>query len=305
MNGLIIINNEQGLSSGKIQKKIQRLKEEFSILKVDIDVVKNDGTLSFIEDGNIKINIKNNDFIIYLDKDKYLARLLFKAGYHLFVSADFIELCDDKMLTHIALSNHDIPMPKTIAGPLIFDSKRIKDISFLDKIEKELSYPLIIKGMFGSLGQNMRYVTNKEELISRFLEMSDQPIIFQQYISSSFGRSVRVMVVDQKIIGAFERYNPHDYRSNYSIDATSKPFLLDEKFTSLTNKIIDLLKIEYAGIDFLFGENEEPILCEINSNAFFEEFEKITQVNAAKAFATMVVDKIKKRKLNKEESVIN
>ncbi|NLB48979.1 MAG: hypothetical protein GX813_03985, partial [Erysipelotrichia bacterium] len=150
-----------------------------------------------------------------------------------------------------------------------------------------------------------RYVTNKEELISRFLEMSDQPIIFQQYISSSFGRSVRVMVVDQKIIGAFERYNPHDYRSNYSIDATSKPFLLDEKFTSLTNKIIDLLKIEYAGIDFLFGENEEPILCEINSNAFFEEFEKITQVNAAKAFATMVVDKIKKRKLNKEESVIN
>ena len=52
------------------------------------------------------------------------------------------------------------------------------------------------------------------------------------------------------------------------------------------------MHIEYAGIDLLFGENDEPILCEINSNAFFEEFEKVTGINAAAAFAEMVISKV-------------
>lgn len=297
MNGLIIINHEQGGAFGKVLKKLHRLEEEFSLLHVDIDVAHNDGTLAFIEDGKIKVNIGKYDFVIYLDKDKYLARLLTRAGYRLFVSAEFTELCDDKMLTHIALSNHDIPMPKTIAGPLIFDSKNIGDISFLEKIEKELGYPLVIKGAFGSLGQNMRYVSSRTELIVNFKEMAFQPIIFQQYISSSYGRSIRVIVVDKKIIGAFERYNPYDYRSNYSIHAISNPFILNEEFISLTNKISELLNIEYAGIDFLLGKNGEPILCEINSNAFFEAFEKITKINAAKTFVEMVINNVKKEKI--------
>ena len=57
-------------------------------------------------------------------------------------------------------------------------------------------------------------------------------------------------------------------------------------------KIANILKIEYAGIDLLFSENGDPILCEINSNAFFEEFEKVTNINVAKKFAEMVIRKV-------------
>ena len=45
-------------------------------------------------------------------------------------------------------------------------------------------------------------------------------------------------------------------------------------------------------VDFMFLETGEPILCEINSNAFFEEFEKVTGINVAKEYALMIKRKI-------------
>ena len=57
--------------------------------------------------------------------------------------------------------------------------------------------------------------------------------------------------------------------------------------------IIEEMNIDYAGVDLLFGENDEPILCEINSNSFFQEFEKVTKINVAKLFVEMVLEKLK------------
>ena len=113
MHGLIITNQELGHS----EYKINRFKEEFLKLGVSLDVVKNDGTLAEIKDNNIQLNIPKCDFIIYLDKDIYLARMLEKSGKRLFNRADFIKLCDDKILTFIKCADMGIKMPDTFAGP--------------------------------------------------------------------------------------------------------------------------------------------------------------------------------------------
>ena len=42
-------------------------------------------------------------------------------------------------------------------------------------------------------------------------------------------------------------------------------------------------------------KDKEPILCEINSNAFFEEFEKVTHLDVAKAVMDMVERKVNNR----------
>ena len=65
-----------------------------------------------------------------------------------------------------------------------------------------------------------------------------------------------------------------------------------EKYFTFAQDIADKLNIEYAGIDLVFDENEEPILCEINSNAFFEEFEKVTGLNVARAIVAMILKKM-------------
>ena len=101
MNGLIIVNQ----SIGHNQYKINRFLEEGDKLGIDLNVLINNGTTAKIENGEIVLSIPKYDFIIYLDKDIYLARILERQGYRLFNKADFIKLCDDKMLTLIRCAN--------------------------------------------------------------------------------------------------------------------------------------------------------------------------------------------------------
>lgn len=292
MNGIIICNQKIGHN----QYKIERFKEEFSKQGIKLEVFLNDGTLANIVDSEIKINLPKCDFIIYLDKDIYLARLLEKAGYRLFNKADFIKLCDDKVLTFIACANKGIRMPKTFAGPLMYRDLTEENFAFLKRVEKELGYPMVVKKVYGSLGEGVYLVNSYDELKKLYSEIFRNPILFQEYIPSSKGKSLRIMVIDQKVVGGFIRYNHVDFRSNFGETADGKTLDNPEKYFGFAQDIADKLQIEYAGIDLLVGEDDNPILCEINSNAFFEEFEKVTGINVAEK----VVDLIK-RKMNYEQ----
>ena len=292
MHGLIVTNQEIGHS----EYKINRFKEEFSKLGVYLGVVKNNGTLAEVKNNNIQLNIPECDFVIYLDKDIYLARMLEKSGKRLFNKADFIKLCDDKMLTFIKCADMGIKMPDTFAGPLVYTSIQEPHLEFLDTIIEKLGFPMVVKKVYGSLGEGVYLVQDKKELISLYEEICHSPVIFQRYVASSKGRSVRVIVIDGKVFGAFIRKNGGDFRSNFGTTAGSEQLENSEKYISFASKIAEKLDIEYAGIDLLDDADGEIVMCEINSNAFFEEFEKTTGLNVAKAFAEMVVRKVYEQK---------
>lgn len=289
MNGIIIVNQ----SIGHNQYKIDRFVPEFNKHGIKVDVFVNDGTLAEIKDGNIKINLPKADFVLYMDKDIYLARMLEKEGYRLFNNADFIKLCDDKVLTYIRCTNEGIRMIDTIAGPLVYvDELKEEHYNFLDKVVDTLGLPLIVKKVYGSLGEGVYIAKNKENLKEIYKNNYRNPLLFQKYINTSNGRSVRVLVIDHKIVGAFERYNPNDFRSNFGDKATSKKLENDEKIMNFAANIVQKLDILYAGIDLLYDENGDLILCEINSNAFFEEFEKVTGVDVAKLYVEMIFKEV-------------
>ena len=289
MNGIIIVNQ----SIGHNQYKIDRFVPEFNKRGINVDVFINNGTLAEIKNNNIVINLPKADFVLYLDKDIYLARMLEKAGYRLFNNADFIKLCDDKVLTYIRCANEGIRMIETIAGPLVYVNE-LEDshYKFLDEVVDRLGLPLIVKKVYGSLGEGVYIAKNKENLKEIYKEIYRNPLLFQKYINTSNGRSVRVLVVDHKIVGAFERYNPYDFRSNFGDKATSKQIENNAKIMEFAANIVQKLDILYAGIDLLYDENDEPVLCEINSNAFFEEFEKVTGIDVAKLYVDMVIKEV-------------
>ena len=289
MKGLIIVNQ----TIGHNQYKIDRLFEEASKRSILLEVFVNDGTLAEIINDEIVVNLPKADFVFYFDKDIYLARLLEKAGYRLFNRADFIKLCDDKMLTFIRCANEGIKMPKTIAGPLIYTDLNPCNFKFLDKVVKEIGLPMVVKKVYGSLGEGVYLVRTKEELINLYQEIYRNPILFQEYIKSSYGQSIRVLVINGKVFGSFNRINDRDFRSNFGSEASGKTIENPAKYHDFAQKIANKLQIEYAGIDLLINEDDQPILCEINSNAFFEEFEKVTGLNVASAILDMVEDKIK------------
>ena len=290
MNGLIVVNQ----SIGHNQYKIDRFLEEGSKLGIDLNVLINNGTTAKIENGEIVLSIPKYDFVIYLDKDIYLARILERQGYRLFNKADFIKLCDDKMLTLIRCANEGWPIIKTLPGPLVYtDELTEENYRFLDHVIEELGLPLVVKRVYGSLGEGVYLIDTKDKLKEFYKVNYRSPLLFEEYISSSKGRSLRAIVIDKKVIGIIERDNPADFRSNFGTTNFSTKVEKNEKCWRFAEKISQKLDIEYAGIDFLYDKNEEPILCEINSNAFFEEFEKTTNINVAKLFLEMIINKVK------------
>ena len=285
MKGFIFINSYYEREDYLYQAN--RLKEEFAKLGVSIDIIKNDDFSLIIENGEIISKYKEYNFCIYLDKDKYALSMLNKLGIRIYNPMDAILNCDDKVLTYIELAGHNIPMPKTLPGALCFvKDAKIKDTT-IDEIEK-LGYPLIAKESFGSLGKGVYLISNRDELIKKAEELKCMPHLFQENILTSFGKDVRVIVIGNKVVGAMLRQSNGDFRSNIAEGGHGAIYTLDAKAKALCEKVSKILNLDYCGIDLLFGK-DGPIICEVNSNAFFNTFEKVTNINVAKLYAEYIL----------------
>jgi len=271
-----------------------RLKEELNKLGVEVDIKPNSTDTAMILNDNIITFLHGYDFVIYLDKDKYTSSLIEKAGIRIFNSHEGIRICDDKMDTHIKLSGYGIKMPDTIAGLLCYNKDASIDdgISRVELVEKRLGYPCVIKENYGSLGTGVYCANNRNELLSYIKKIKCKAYLFQEMIVGSMGKDVRVIVIGGKAICAMQRNSTNDFRSNIELGGIAKPFELTQPFIEMSEKVAGILGLDYCGIDILYGDLGEPILCEVNSNAFFGAIERITGVNIAGKYAEYIFNKI-------------
>ncbi len=287
IRGLFITNQEIGHNA----YKIKRLEEEFTKAGVITKTIVNDGTLCSIVNNKIYFHLPKADFIIYLDKDKYLSTLLADTHYYILNRPDFLKLCDDKMMSYTQLVNHNIPIVDTIPAPLVYHKIVDADTPFLETIASRLGLPLVVKKVYGSLGEGVFLANNIAELKKIYSDLYRFPLVFQKYIHSSKGVSLRVLVINRQIVGAIKRINDTDFRSN-AINSRSELYSLKTNEKKIIKKIIKLFQIDYAGLDFAFDEDGSIRLLEMNSNAFFEQFEKTTGINVASLIVKMVLKKV-------------
>ena len=288
--GVIIINAYSSLASSVNQAT--RLKEEFEYLGVNIDIKRNVEFSSMVKGGKLASGFLDYDFCVYLDKDKYVSEILEKLGMRLFNKHDAIRVCDDKMRTYIALANNGVKVIDTIPGALCYTEDAIVQNAELNKIINELGLPMVVKQNYGSLGKGVYKVETFEELnlLANKLKMTEH--LFQKMITTSIGRDIRVIVIGKKVFACMERVSKTDFRSNIELGGEGKPFDLPISFVDVAEKVATLLDLDYCGIDILIGENNEPIVCEVNSNAFFGGIESVTNKNVAKAYAEYILNNI-------------
>lgn len=289
MKKVLIINNAYyDIDSYLYQSN--RLKTELEKLGATVVVRKNDFFASIIDGEKIVNFCRDYDFCVYLDKDKYISSMLEKSGLKLFNSHLAMVTCDDKMATYIALSGCGIRVPKTLPGLLCYTKNAKVSSSTLDIVERELTYPIIVKQSFGSLGKGVYKADNRQELQILAEKVMLTPHHFQECVSSSIGRDARVIVIGKKVVCAMERKSTVDFRSNIELGGVGVKMQLNDKFVSVCEKVATVLDLDYCGIDLLFGKNGEPIVCEVNSNAFFGGIEKVTGVNVAEIYAKYLLN---------------
>ena len=221
MRAIILINAYSGPEHSLYQSG--RLKEELEKRGVAADIRRNNFFAASLGDGGeVLSRLSGYDFCIYLDKDKYISRLLEKTGMRLFNPHAAVEACDDKMTTAICLSDAGIPMPKTLPGLLCYDpSERIADET-LDTVAAELGFPLIVKTSYGSLGKGVAKAEDREALRTLAEQVKCMPHLFQRCISSSYGRDIRAIVIGGKYVAAMERRarrSPRDVRKGSAAPA--------------------------------------------------------------------------------------
>lgn len=290
MKGCIIINGYSELESMLYQPK--RLKDELEKRGVDTDILRNRILLSEIKDGKTESAISEYDFCIYLDKDKYLLKSIENLGIPVFNGYDPIETCDDKMLTYLELSSLGYRVPDTVPGILCYDPNAEIKEDLIKDLEKRFGYPYIVKESFGSLGKGVFLIRNEEDAFSVCKRVKCSAHLFQEYIDTSYGKDVRVIVIGDRVIGAMIRSSDNDFRSNIENGGHAEPYQLNEEAEKLCIGIAKNLGLRYCGIDLLFTDDGFTI-CEVNSNAFFREFESVTGINVAGAYAEYIISALK------------
>lgn len=253
---------------------------------VAADVIKSNAVPAFIDGGDVKTNVKDYDFCIYLDKDLSVAYMLEKSGLKLFNSAEAIRLCDDKMLTYIALSGTGVKMPKTISSPLMY--KEADDPAFLDRVEAEIGYPVVVKKVYGSMGRGVFLAKNRAELEKLFNSLKLYPHLYQEYVGRGFGEDIRVITVGGRVAAAMRRVNENDFRSNIESGGRGETVILTDKQREIAEKVSKSLGLVYAGVDIIGGD----VLCEVNSNAFFKGIESVTGIDVADIYAKFLINRV-------------
>ena len=191
-------------------------------------------------------------------------------------SSDAIDNVKDKLYTHqiLAQSNLDIPKTMLLRHPI--------DVDF---VEKNIGFPVIVKKISGSYGRGVFLAENKKQLrqLVTMAELSKKSydIIIQEFVKDTWGKDLRVFVVNNKVVGCMMRQaTDEDFRANITRGGEGFPYEVNEQIEWLSSESSKALDLDIAGVDLLF-DNGGYKICEVNSNPGFEGMENFTKKNIA------------------------
>jgi gamma-F420-2:alpha-L-glutamate ligase len=201
-------------------------------------------------------------------------RHLERLGVQTFNSSQSIETVRDKLFTHQILAQSNLPVAKTMLAKFPVD---------IDAVEKHLGLPVVVKTISGSQGTGVFLCESRGhfEDLMQLVEAtkSNVNIIIQEFVSTSHGRDLRVMVVGGKAVACMKRTsNDGSFKANYTRGGSVESHELTPEIEWLSAEASRLLGLDIAGIDLLF-DGEHYKICEANSSPGFQGLESCHDIN--------------------------
>ena len=166
----------------------------------------------------------------------------------------------------------------------------------VDFVENNIGFPIIVKTLSGSFGAGVFLAENKRQFqdLIKLAEITSKSynIIVQEFIKDSWGRDIRVFVLNNKVVGCMMRQaTDDDFRANITRGGEGIPYQITEEIEWLGGESARLLHLDIAGVDLLF-DNGSYRICEVNSSPGFEGIDKYTNTNIAEQIVNYVKHKI-------------
>jgi len=193
-----------------------------------------------------------------------IIRHMERLGVTVLNSSQSIETVKDKLFTQQILAASNLPVPKTMLAKFPVD---------VDLVGKHLGFPVVVKTVSGSMGSGV-YLSesshNFDELMS--LIESTKPnanFIIQEFIRSSRGRDLRVIVVGGRAIACMQRTaSDGGFKANISRGGSASQYIMTPEMEMLASEAARILDLDIAGVDLLFDEDHFKV-CEVNSAPMF------------------------------------
>lgn len=233
-------------------------------------------------DGKVKCSspkvseqLSEAGFILFWNKDVFLGRALEREGHRLFNSAASIEYCDNKALTFEKLEGV-VRTPKTFKIPMTFETVGYTSFEFETFLGDNLGYPYVIKECYGSYGGQVYLAGSRTQAHDILKHIEGKECIAQEFIDTSRGRDIRAYVVGDRVVASMVRSNANDFRSNIANGGSAGRHEITKEQEKMAVTAVHKLGLDFAGVDILFGADDEPVLCEVNSNAQFRGLKEAT-----------------------------
>ena len=277
----------------------QRLLEEFGNHDIEVKLIDPN-------EIDIFVNKENKQSILVNGKSLPLPKFIFprtgsgttyyikavirhfeRMGVTVINTSDAIDNTKDKLYSHqiLAQSNLDIPKTMLLRHPI--------DVDF---VQKHIGFPVIVKTISGSYGRGVFLAETKKQfkqlLTMAELTKKSYNIIIQEFVKDTWGKDLRVFVVNNKVVGCMMRQSTDDdFRANLSRGGEGFPYEVNEQIEWLSTEASKSLGLDIAGVDLLF-DNGGYKICEINSNPGFEGMEIFTKKNIAEEIVQFIKMKI-------------
>ena len=194
----------------------------------------------------------------------------------------------DKLLTHLALQQYEIPMPETYLASSPDAAK---------KILKKVNYPITIKFPQGTQGKGVMFADSYPSASSMLdaFESLKQPLIIQEFLETG-GVDIRAIVVGDKVVASMKRKAViGEKRANIHAGGKGEACILDAHAKKIAVDTAKSIKAEICAVDMLESV-KGPQVIEANLSPGLQGITKATEINVADKIAKFLYEKTKEFK---------
>ena len=195
------------------------------------------------------------------------------AGTTVLNSPKAIECAVDKYLTGCRLQQAGLPFPPTIV---------CEDVESAMAALERLGGDVVVKPVFGAEGRGIVRVSDPDLAYRTFKTLSRlQAVLYLQKFIHHPGYDIRVLVLDEKIIGGMRRSNRSDFRTNVAQSGTAEVHNVIDDEQDMAIRAATASGARFAGVDILYDETGQPFVIEVNAVPGWRAFRRVTNIDVA------------------------
>ena len=240
-------------------------------ISVELVITDNDYiSLDYIPDFAI-VRVINPNLTIYLEN---LGCICFNNAY---VSKIF----NDKFETYNLAEKYGIKYIPT----------KLSNYSRLEELINS-NEDTIVKTLDGHGGKEV-FLIRKEENVYEIVDkkLKNKLFCIQPRIGNK-ARDLRVYVMGEKIYASVMRSSNNDFRANYSLGGNICEYVPDNNIVKIAEILSGMFHSDFIGIDFIFDDDGNPFLNEIEDVVGTRMLYELTQKDVVKDYIEHIINKL-------------